>query len=417
MAAALAAALAGAPPRGLDKAFLDAAVADAREALAAVYSAIASDALGGGVRVRRYSLSTRLGAVTVNYPYAPGRGGFAKVRALLDAGGAGEAKATAASRDLLSGACALLGSFAEAASYAALAGGVAVSAGTARKICLAEAAKVERALDAGTAARAPQPRRPLPKGARAVPPTVAVFADGTGAPCVRRDTRGVAGRNGGEAGTRELKVLAAVRYDHVDARGRPLVRPGDAIYRATAAGAADSGPMLRKMADELAAGEVVRTQFVSDGAAWAENMHGTEFCDAARTVDFYHACQYLHEVVSAIAPGGKARQMYGAYRARMERQGGAAVCECLLRNHGDKVNAPDFPAAKAFRYLVDRRDAMDYGRLRNQGLYIASGIIESACKFIVGARCKQAGMHWRHQNAAAVANLRAALRSFRKPPA
>jgi hypothetical protein len=43
---------------------------------------------------------------------------------------------------------------------------------------------------------------------------------------------------------------------------------------------------------------------------------------------------------------------------------------------------------------------MQYGRLRKQGFFIASGHIESACEFIVGSRCKQAGMHWRHHNAA-----------------
>lgn len=417
MAAALAAAIAGAPPRGLDKAFLDAAVEDAREALAKVYSAIARDELGPGVRTRTYALATRVGPVDVEYPYAPGRRGFSKVRGLLGAGGAGEAKATASARDVVSRSCALLGSFAEAAAYAASIGGVAVSTGTARKICLAEAAKAERALDAGTAAREPQPRRPLPKGARAVPPTVAVFADGTGAPCVARDTRGVAGRNGGEAGTRELKVLAAALYDHVDEKGRPLVRRGDAIYRATWRSAAEAGPMLRRMAGELAGGAEVRLQFMTDGAAWGESMHGMEFCDAVRTVDFYHGCQYLHEVVAAAVQAEKVRQVYGIYRAMMMRKGGAATCESLLRNHGGKINAADFPAAKAFAYLMARRDAMDYGRLRTQGFFIGSGMIESACKFTVGARCKQAGMHWRHRNAAAVANLRAFLRSFRKIPA
>jgi hypothetical protein len=101
----------------------------------------------------------------------------------------------------------------------------------------------------------------------------------------------------------------------------------------------------------------------------------------------------------------------------MRRKGSAALCESLLRNHGDKINALDFPAAKAFKYILERRAAMEFGKLHRQGFYIASGVIESACKFIVGAMCKQAGMHWRHGNAAAVANLRAALRSFRKLPA
>ena len=55
--------------------------------------------------------------------------------------------------------------------------------------------------------------------------------------------------------------------------------------------------------------------------------------------------------------------------------------------------------------------ADDYRRLRREGYYVGSGLIESACKTLVAARCKLAGMHWRHKNAAAVALLRATLRS------
>ena len=54
---------------------------------------------------------------------------------------------------------------------------------------------------------------------------------------------------------------------------------------------------------------------------------------------------------------------------------------------------------------------MDYRMLRRNGYYIRSGIIESACKTLVAARCKLAGMHWRHKNAAGIALLRATMRS------
>ena len=54
---------------------------------------------------------------------------------------------------------------------------------------------------------------------------------------------------------------------------------------------------------------------------------------------------------------------------------------------------------------------MDYRQLRREGYFIGSGLIESACKMLVAARCKLAGMHWRHRNAAALALLRGTLRS------
>ena len=54
---------------------------------------------------------------------------------------------------------------------------------------------------------------------------------------------------------------------------------------------------------------------------------------------------------------------------------------------------------------------MDYRQLRRDGYFIGSGVVESACKMLVAARCKLAGMHWRLANAAAVALLRGTIRS------
>ena len=47
----------------------------------------------------------------------------------------------------------------------------------------------------------------------------------------------------------------------------------------------------------------------------------------------------------------------------------------------------------------------------SSGYYIGSGTVESACKSVVAARCKLAGMHWRLATVAAITILRATLRS------
>ena len=77
----------------------------------------------------------------------------------------------------------------------------------------------------------------------------------------------------------------------------------------------------------------------------------------------------------------------------------------------DALDALKGDAAQALAYLRERAWMMDYRRLRREGYCIGSGLVESACKMLVAARCKLAGMHWRHKNAAAVALLRATLRS------
>ena len=56
---------------------------------------------------------------------------------------------------------------------------------------------------------------------------------------------------------------------------------------------------------------------------------------------------------------------------------------------------------------------MDYAAYRARGLHIGSGSVESACKQVVTARLKQAGMIWSADGAAAVATVRAWLKSDR----
>jgi len=54
---------------------------------------------------------------------------------------------------------------------------------------------------------------------------------------------------------------------------------------------------------------------------------------------------------------------------------------------------------------------MNYGWLRANGYYIGTAHVEAAARLFVARRCKQAGMHWRADNAACVCALLARLRS------
>jgi hypothetical protein len=56
---------------------------------------------------------------------------------------------------------------------------------------------------------------------------------------------------------------------------------------------------------------------------------------------------------------------------------------------------------------------MRYAEYRAQGIQLGSGLIESGCKHVIGARLKQAGMIWTLEGARAVAKVRARLRSGR----
>ena len=64
-------------------------------------------------------------------------------------------------------------------------------------------------------------------------------------------------------------------------------------------------------------------------------------------------------------------------------------------------------------YFVRNQSRMHYAHYRAQGWQIGSGSIESACKRVIAARCKQAGMRWTHAGVTAIASLRAVYLSQR----
>jgi len=67
----------------------------------------------------------------------------------------------------------------------------------------------------------------------------------------------------------------------------------------------------------------------------------------------------------------------------------------------------------AVSYYTAHQGRMDYASYRARGLQIGSGSVESACKQLVSARLKQAGMIWDAAGAEAVAMVRAWLKSER----
>jgi len=49
---------------------------------------------------------------------------------------------------------------------------------------------------------------------------------------------------------------------------------------------------------------------------------------------------------------------------------------------------------------------MRYAKLRDQHLFVGTGVIEAGCKALIGSRCKQSGMFWTVRGANAIPALR-----------
>jgi len=77
-----------------------------------------------------------------------------------------------------------------------------------------------------------------------------------------------------------------------------------------------------------------------------------------------------------------------------EAPGGQAILDELRALAPPRRQEVKDKHAEVVRYLGNNVHRMDYPHYLEQGWQIGSGPVESACKTVVGARLKLAGMRW-----------------------
>lgn len=144
--------------------------------------------------------------------------------------------------------------------------------------------------------------------------------------------------------------------------------------------------------------------FLGDGAPWLWEMARDLFPQAIQILDWYHATSYLWAVAHELYPKDEQslHHWLNPLFAALAQSNTALV---LTQLH---LLAASSPAARtAITYFNNNLTRMDYARYRKLNLQIGSGTIESACKHLIDARLKQAGMRWLIENARSLAKLRA----------
>lgn len=139
--------------------------------------------------------------------------------------------------------------------------------------------------------------------------------------------------------------------------------------------------------------------WLSDGGVGFWGIYSA--CFAAYTIgilDFYHAAQNLWKGAKAWLDGRskKARQWFVLARHRL-RHGETNV---VLNDIAAALELDGLPetARKALKNLYDYLDThqyhIQYQKFKEQGLPIGSGMVESACKWLIQQRFKGVGMRW-----------------------
>ena len=216
-----------------------------------------------------------------------------------------------------------------------------------------------------------------------------------------------------ERGWSEIKVGCCYYTNARSERKRPErveIRAHTPSYVSSLQEAREFGWRLWKEALRRGALGCEEVVVLGDGAHWIWNIAEKHFPRATQIVDWYHASTYLWNAASAI--WGEANvQRDGWAKTQLDKLWEGKVGEVLgelerWRERGEAV-------VSALSYYTEHQTRMDYASYRARGLQIGSGSAESACKQLVSARLKLAGMIWGANGAEAVAQVRAWRKSER----
>jgi hypothetical protein len=245
-------------------------------------------------------------------------------------------------------------------------------------------------------------------------PVMYISCDGTGTPMRQAELAGRKGKQpDGTAKTREVKLGAVFTQHTRDEEGRPIRDHQSTTYVGGFENAQDFALVLRQEGIRRGVGKAEQVVFLSDGAAWTEELQRQNFARAVSILDFYHAAERVHALAKAIDPEeGAAKKRASKWIRSLLKDKVSEVIEqarALLPSNPEKQKA----ATEQINFLDAHQARMRYGTYRKKGWFIGSGVIEAGCKTVVGKRLKQSGMFWSQPGASSVLQFRTILLSDR----
>jgi hypothetical protein len=161
---------------------------------------------------------------------------------------------------------------------------------------------------------------------------------------------------------------------------------------------------------------------LADGSLgiWRDFEEDPQLKDAVHVNDFWHAAQYLAKASKALFGDGsaEAEEWFKKYRRILKEEDSGVESVIRSIRYFRKIRGiHSGPRAEvireSLRFLTRNRKRMQYAQYRREGLPIGSGVVEAACKTVVGQRFKRAGMRWSIDGGQNILNLRVLVLSRR----
>lgn len=245
--------------------------------------------------------------------------------------------------------------------------------------------------------------------------TLYVEFDGTGIPMVPHEVDGRKGKQkDGSAKTREAKLGCVFTQTTFDEKGRPIRDPASTSFTGAIETSDTFGPRIYTESVRRGLFLAKRVIIITDGAEWIKNIVQTHFPMATHIIDLYHAREHLIEMCKLFFDRNLKR--LNRYKDRWWDDLDDGNIEKILEEA--RALLPKDPKAgkdvrRQIGYFDKNKDRMRYAQFKEQGLFVGSGVIEAACKNVIGQRLKQSGMEWTVRGANAVIALRCMEKSNR----
>lgn len=245
--------------------------------------------------------------------------------------------------------------------------------------------------------------------------TLYVEFDGTGLPMTKKETEGRKGKQqDGSAKTREAKLGCVFTQTILDEEGRPIRDPASTTFTGAIEPAGVFGARIYCEAVRRGLFAATRVVALTDGAEWIRNIVQVHFHNAIHIVDLYHARQHLIELCRSLFDRDLRR--LNRYMERWREELDDGNIEKIIEEASAFL--PKDPRARKderreIAYFQTNIERMRYKAFREKGLFVGSGVIEAACKTVIGKRLKQSGMEWTVRGANAIIALRCMTESRR----
>jgi hypothetical protein len=129
-----------------------------------------------------------------------------------------------------------------------------------------------------------------------------------------------------------------------------------------------------------------------------------------RVADYYHASERLWTMAEQLfGKGGRATSWVRKMQKWLLKPGGinrVLHSAAALRSQHQWQTKKQADFTRAYRYLRDRMQYMNYAEYRKRGIPLGSGVTEAGCKTVFSQRLKLSGMRWKKEGAQQILQLR-----------